>query len=110
MKLHIERVLTDLYGNSIKTSNAEDAGQATLGEICVYALTTDAQGDQTEPGNKKFHRWQLAKRIQHAIKQGDVNAIDVPVEDVEVIKKRIASTYQTKIVGPAYEAIERSED
>ena len=112
MKLRIGEILHGIDGLPIRKGPKDDDGYASLGDICVQALTSDSRQDESEPGNKKFHRWQLARRIQKELREGvqdSALAIDVPVEDVEVIKKRIAMAFTTKILGPAFEIIESQD-
>lgn len=103
MKLKVSQPIADLNGEVINDGATNTP--ARLGDMCIGALTNDAQSDQNEPGNKKFHRWTLAKRINTALKEG-VDEIEVPVEDLDLIKKRVAAIYPTKFVGPTYDAIE----
>lgn len=110
MKLHIERVLENFDGSPLLFGEGQTQAPAMLGVICVNALITDHNDDANAPGEKKFHRWQLAKRIDKAMKAEPVNAIDLPVEDIDLIKKRIAKIYQTRVVGPAYVALESQSD
>lgn len=109
MKLHIERTLKNIDGSEITMLRGNEKATARLGDVCVEALVTDSPNDQTEPGNKKYHRWNLAKRIDKAMKEESVSELQMPTEDIDLIKKRIAIVFQTKTVGPAYEAIEASE-
>lgn len=107
MKLNIRSELLDIEKNPIKTKPGADAPNAVLGDICVTALTTDTEEAKNEPGEKKFHRWQLARRIKNALEVEDSKEIDLPVEDVTLIKGRIAKVFMTTVAGPAWEAIER---
>lgn len=107
MKLNIRSELLDIEKKPIKTKPGVDAPDATLGDICVTALTTDTEEAKNEPGEKKFHRWQLARRIKNALDTEGAAEIDLPVEDVTLIKGRIAKVFMTTVAGPAWEAIER---
>ena len=108
MKLFIGRELKNLNGDILKNGNGPDATGITLGEVCVTALITDTQNDANSPSDKKFHRWNVARRIKKAI-DSEIYTIDVPVEDVDLIKKRISVVFQTQTLGPAYDAIENPE-
>ncbi len=106
MKLHIEKVLLGIDGEPLMFGEGKEQASSMLGPICITALITDHNDDANAPVEKKFHRWNLAKRIDKAMKEKEVNPIDLPVEDIDLIKKRIARIYQTRVVGPAYVALE----
>lgn len=110
MKLHIERVLENFDGEPLMFGEGKEQAPSMLGPICVTALITDHNDDANAPGEKKYHRWSLAKRIDKAMKVEPVAAIDLPVEDIDLIKKRISKIYQTRVVGPAYVALEDQSD
>jgi hypothetical protein len=107
VKIQINKLLEDIEGKPIMSGDDKGQFQACLGHICVVALTTDSRQDENEPGGKKFHRWQIAKAIKKAL-ENEQPSVELPVEDIELIKKRIGTIFQTKIMGPAYEAIESS--
>lgn len=104
MKLEVTKELFNIKGDAILSGSGEAGAHAVLGDICVEALMRDTPQDQSTPQNIKVKRWNLAKRIQFAVEQKS-NGIDLPAGDVDFIKDRISKTFQTAIMGPAFEAM-----
>lgn len=112
MKFFYSQILINHAGAPMKAGNDADnpEKEAILGEVAIEALLRDTQGDEQAPGAKKLHRWNLARRIQKAIEHAKDAYIEIPVEDISLIKDRIAKCFATAVVGPAYMAIEHSEE
>ena len=93
--------LKDINGEVFKK---DKDNTAVLADFAMNALLADVQGE-TVPPAKKFHYYNLASRIKHAVSES-AEEIDLPSEDIALIKERIGKVYNTGIVGPAWQAIE----
>jgi len=105
VKINVGKHLNDFEGKPIMSGDQAEQFHAQLGHIISVALLTDTQSDQSEPGGKKFHRWQLAKGVKNAL-ESDEKEMNVNIEDLDLIKKRIGMVFQTRVLGPAFEALE----
>lgn len=109
MKLYVNKLLFGLMDKPIYLSTEganEERVQAKLGDICMNALMADT--DQNEPGNKKFHRYQLARGVNNKMKEDttEMAFLEINVEDLELVKSKVGRTYGANVVGPAFTAIE----
>ncbi len=86
------------------TMDREGKVPAKLGDIAIQALLAELPGENL-PAEKKMYRFNTASRIKHAITE-KANEIDLPSEDVVLIKNCIGKVYGTAVVGPAWKAIE----
>jgi len=108
MKLFINKKLFDHTGEVIKADGSANSPAAKLGEICTKALLAETQQDQNADFAVKMRKWNIARSISKAIAEdgADDNFVELPVEDLDLIKKRIGTVYGTGIVGPAINALE----
>lgn len=86
MKINFTKQLKDLSGNSIYEPGVKEGEQhaVTLAFVCSAALMQG--GDQQKMGwEEKLKRYELALKIRNA-----KGAIDIPVEDVTMIKKSLS--------------------
>lgn len=103
MKFRPTVELSDINGKSI-TMDREGKVPATLGDIAIQALLADVPGEQV-PAEKKMHRFNTASRIKHAIAE-KAEEIDLPSEDIVLVKACIGKIYGPAVMGPAWKAIE----
>lgn len=107
MKLDIGAQLKNLSGEGMFVGKSQaESVPALLGDFCVTALVEEAQGEKANA--KSYHRWNLAKRITKAMEEKEYS-IELPVEDVTLIKQRIENFFHTKYIGPCFDAIEQSK-
>jgi hypothetical protein len=103
MKISLKSVLLDLRGVPIM-----DEGQpAMLGLVCVKALTATIAGE-TLPGEKKFERWMIAKRIYDAA-QADLDPVEFSVQEVALLKELTGKIYGTEVVGSIWALFESAK-
>lgn len=103
----MKKELKDLDGNEIKESNAPNVEPLTLGKVMINALLAPHQQDANgiDP-EKAMHRWNIARRIRKVMEDKEVSIVELPAEDVALVKKRIPMYYTVGVIGPAFEAIE----
>jgi hypothetical protein len=103
MKFRPTFLLHDINGKNI-TMDREGKINATLGDIAIQALLGELPGEQV-PAEKKMHRFNTASRIKHALSE-KAQEIDLPSEDITLIKNCIGKVYGPAVMGPAWNAIE----
>lgn len=87
--------------------DVEGKEPAVLADVAINALMADIPGQQV-PGEKKFHRYQIAQRIKHA-RDSRAEEIDLPTEDIAMIKDCIGKIFGPSVMGPAWQAIESAK-
>lgn len=108
MKLLLNKNLFDHHGEKIKESNEENAEFSRLGVYLVEGLLRELPGDNGGGARLKVKRWEMARKIQKAM-QADTSetcTLELPTEDVAMIKTRIENFMPAVLVGPVFEAIE----
>ena len=65
-------------------------------DVCRNALL---QSDQTESGDRKMHRWELAMSLKSEV-------CDVKTEDILLLKESIGKMYLPLVVGPVFYLLE----
>lgn len=103
MKFRPTFELFDINGNNL-TMDREGKVPATLGEIAIQALLAEVPGESVPP-EKKMHKFNTASRIKHAITEKALE-IDLPSEDITLVKACIGKIYGPAVMGPAWKAIE----
>jgi len=93
--------IKDINGNAFKK---DENTAAVIADFAITALTETFPGESC-PAEKKIHRYNLAKRIKHAYDE-KAEEIDLPSEDIALIKTCIGQHYPPKFVGPLFQAIE----
>ncbi len=112
MKIFINRHMTGLEGKKLKEfgkdPGAQDAADERLGVLLIEGLIRDLPSDQQAGGNQKFSRWKLAEKIRGEMDKGKDSgfAIEMRLEDVNMIKNRLGQFLPTVILGPAFMAID----
>lgn len=104
MRIDFRAPLLSITGEEMKTKLGPGGETVILGDVAKQALFTAAPGEQI-PGPQKYRYYQLIRRIQKALDSG--SAIDLPVEDVSLIKDRIGKVFEVGVVGPAFELLDR---
>jgi hypothetical protein len=87
--------MLDLVGKEIRMGEVA----ATLGMVAAEALLS-LEASTKESGEQKARSFTLALQVHAA------GTLDVPVEDVALIKRKIGEAWGPLVVGRAYEAIE----
>jgi hypothetical protein len=111
MRIYVKKELEDFNGKPIYTGEnapGEDpAPVAKLGDLIIESLIRrNLQTDQSLTIEAKERIWNLAKRIKNALDSNDeMGAVELPIEDISFIRKRVGQTHVTAIVGPCVEAM-----
>lgn len=93
MKINMAQTLLTPDGKYIM----REAGKPLIMlDVCRAALL---QGDQTESGDRKMHRWELAMTLKP-------EGCDVKTEDVLLLKESIGKMYLPLVVGPVFYLLE----
>ena len=99
MDINFDKILRDFDGAEIPmTAGGNDPTK--LGYVCITALMASFPGEEQLPGTEKYKRYDLARKIH---KGGTVN---VPTEDVTLLKNLIGKAFAPLIVGSAYEILD----
>lgn len=96
MKLDFDTPIRDLKGELVK--EGEDI--LTFSRVVVSAMFVPLQEDQAASGDQKVKQFKIAML---ADKGGEAT---LTVEDVALIKQRVAKVYGALVVGRIYEIIE----
>lgn len=108
MKVDFTPKLVSITGESLevmeKRGTKEKLVQMTLGSACSEAMLGMGPDDAKETGKSKFERWEIASKIVKAEKSK--KAIEMTVEDISQIKKRIGQMFGPLVVGPVYTVLE----
>lgn len=110
MKFYARKILNNAFGKPFKTSDPD--GQQidmTLGYAAMDVLWGDIQADRGAPSNLKIHRHNLALKIKDFLdtKGPDTVPMDIPTEDMAMIKTRIIEAYATPLAGQWVLMVER---
>lgn len=113
MKIFINRHMVGLDGKNLKEFGEDPkkgaVGDERLGVLLIEGLIRDLPSDQGASGGMKMQRWKLANSIQKSLDEskGMVGyAVDMRVEDINMIKNRLGQFLPTVIMGPAFMAID----
>lgn len=102
MLVDVSRVLVQMNGKSLMDQDAEgNAVEATVRLALVNAVLSP---EQNEPGVKKVQKYELARRMYAA-----VSTVDLNVEDVAMLKKRVEEVYPPLICGQLCAILEGKE-
>jgi len=96
MKIKLSQKLVDIQGTVLKEGDTE----ITLGKLACNALLTAYQGEENLAGDEKARRYKLALEIVKS------DELDLPVEDVALIKQLIGKNPMPLVVGQAFEMLE----
>lgn len=98
MKIDFSVILMGIDENPMKRRLGSDE-IATLKDIAFDALLSIMEGDRSS-GEEKFRRYELAMKIKNE------KDVDLPIEDVALIKKLIGSMYSPLVVGQAWKVLD----
>lgn len=104
MKVNFSEVLTDVWGEPLRREKkpATATEPAVIEDMTAANASVDALmiGNPDEKsGDKKIRLFTLALRIANGGEQ------DIEVEDVVLLKERIAAVYAPVVVGRMYELL-----
>ena len=103
MKVNFSDVeLVDLDDNPLPFG---DGRTLTFRVAVCHALTSNLPGDEQEDGAAKHNCYKLALKIKKA-----TTPMDVKVEDLVVIKKRVTKAFAPLVVGAIFDLIEGVEE
>lgn len=112
MRIYVKKELEDFNGKPIyareEVPGGDPAPVAKLGELIIESLIRrNIQSDQTLTIEAKERMWNLARRVQKGLDDDDneMGLVDMPIEDISFIRKRVGQTHVTAIVGPCIEAM-----
>jgi len=109
MIIDFTQVLKDLDGKPIRGKKIVEDGKvvgdedATLRFICSDVLLAELQ-DEKSSGEDKIRRYELAKAIYNC------DEMDLKVEDIALIKRRVGKIHFPLIVGITSEMLEGKTD
>jgi len=107
MKLFVNRKLFDHKGELITQDGAKNSVPVLLGQLCVNALLAETQADQNADFAAKMRKWNLSRQIQKGLEdKEDLASVELPIEDLDLIKKRIGTILPTALCAPVINAIE----
>ena len=107
MKLFVNRKLFDHKGDLITQDGAKNGSPVLLGQLCVNALLAETQQDQSADFAAKMRKWNLSRQIQKGLEdKEDLACVELPIEDLDLIKKRIGTILPTALCAPVINAIE----
>lgn len=104
MKFYPCKEIQNIYGKTIMTGD-QSGEAATLGWVAIEGLLAPEQQGEKVDASKKLHRWNTARRIKKALDE-KATEIDLPSEDISMIKDLIGKMFHTALAGPALSAIE----
>lgn len=104
MTIDFKQPLNDLDGVPITEARAGADGQpavfvVTLGRAAVNALMAVLPEDQTKSGEDKLKAFLLAEKVNNAV-------VALSVEEIALLKARIAKGYGPLIVGRAWRLLD----
>lgn len=112
MRIKIDGIIKDMDGVAlVKTPEEKDKdGKVTrkrvdlsVQEACITALMTWQPNDKV-PGDEKFKRYELAMLVKGAKKE-----LELPAEDVALIKKQVGDIFSPLVVGQVWNALEKTD-
>lgn len=106
MKVNINgQVLVGYDDRPLKMDASPNAPDSTLKAVVYQALTVSLPGDEGQTKEAKYSFYKLAKKVKNS--QGE---LDLTVEQLGIIKDRVAKAYPPLIIGQVYEFIEGESD
>lgn len=109
MKFYARKVFTNAFGKPFKDQGAEGKEiDMSLGWAAMSVLWGEIATDKSAPSNLKIHRHRLALKIKDFLdRPGSEDAyMDIPAEDLAMIKTRIVEAYITPLAGSWVESVE----
>jgi hypothetical protein len=96
MNINFDSEITDLANQPIMNGEKH----LDLATICTNALLTPAQNDQSMAADEKVRRYRLAQRITNG------GTLDMPLEDLVLLKDIIGKAYPPLVVGRAFDILD----
>lgn len=93
MKIDFSAPIRNFEGDAIEN--------LTLGTASIQSLMTPVKGDEDMPVLDKVRYFKLASALHGAAE------IDLPIEDVALIKERVGKVFTVLVVGRVFELLER---
>lgn len=104
MKFYPCKEIQNIHGKTIMTGD-QGGEAATLGWFAIEGLLSPEGPNEKADASKKLHRWNTARRIKKALDE-KAPEIDLPSEDISMIKECVAKHFHTAAAGPVLSAIE----
>ena len=95
MKTNLNQEILDAEGKSIVSGPRP---QLFLRDVCINAVLTPVQTDKPED---KWKKYEIFKKLQ-----SKSNEIDLPIEDIALIKRCVGLINPPLIMGQAFEMLE----
>ena len=99
MVIDVSKNLYQLNGNVIM--DVDEKGNATPATLKLALVNAILSSEPNEKPVDKLHKYELAKSIYKAEKE-----VELKVEDVALIKRRVEDVYAPLIVGQVVELLE----
>jgi hypothetical protein len=100
LKINFDFVPVDLMSEQSITM-PDGKTPATLARLCVQALGAALPDEQDQTAEDKVRAWSLGGKIVRG------GVVDLPAEDIALLKKRVGKLYGPFVVGPCLEALEQ---
>jgi hypothetical protein len=100
VKRDFSTVLLHIDGTPLKEDGNPTGKDLTLAIACVNALMATLPGDEALTGTQKLERWRLAEAVYLR------HNSDIKIEDIALMKERLARCYGPLVVGPAFILLE----
>lgn len=102
MKIDFRAKLKNLSGETLKEQDKEEP--ILLKDACANALLGMFDDERHIEGKEKLRRYRLANKIW-----GAKEPIELPAEDIALIKSLVAKAYGSLISGQAWELLDPEE-
>ena len=107
MRINVKATINDYDDKPMpKDPNDESKGFQMLGDMCITALNAQLQDEAKLEAEKKVHRGFLSQDIHNALKDDHDGVIDLPAEDVAIIKEIMGKIYPPLSLMRAYDLID----
>lgn len=98
MRVDFNTKILGYDGKPAKMDNTEKAEEMTLGRLAIFALNYMTDKDREMKAEKKIHRGVLSQDIYNATKEGKDGIVDIPIEDVTMIKELIMPIWGPMVI------------
>lgn len=101
MKIDFSQAIKGLNGEVLQMATKEGATEdAILSKIVIEAMMGTYEDERGLSGVEKVKRYSLCEKINGAAE------VDVPVEDLSLIKSLVGKAYPVVLVGPTYKLLD----
>lgn len=107
MRINVKATINDYDDKPMhKDDKDKSKGHMLLGNMAVTALNAQLQDEAKLEAEKKIHRAVLSQDIHNAMKDESDGFVDLPSEDVALIKEIMGKIYPPLSLMRAYDLID----